>query len=363
MDNDSFFFNLAIIFRSLAVSQVLFFVVAAKIAFPNQKTSLAAFSMALGFTCYSFLFITNKQSDIFPLVLALNQTLPMAAYFFVQSIIIGNQEGAQRVRGTVIAVVGSCLIIFYSFFSFSELQAFRYVITSWNVFVLSLAGLSLWWDYREDLNSTRTFLRVAASAGVVIYVVIVGVISTTRPVGESTHMLLRALEGGLITLIGLSINTALVQPPMFSRFFGVNKLAAQAQSVEATESPKSPLVQQLQELEILAVRVKEIMESERLFLSQGLTLQDLAKKLEIPVYRLRYLLNNHLGHENFSGFLNPYRLRHAATLLINPERIDDKIFALALESGFSSLAPFNKAFKALYGMTPSEYRDRHLQQK
>ena len=35
---------------------------------------------------------------------------------------------------------------------------------------------------------------------------------------------------------------------------------------------------------------------------------------------------------------------------------DEKVYAIALESGFNSLAPFNRAFKEVYGVTPSEYR-------
>ncbi|PXW68077.1 helix-turn-helix protein [Blastomonas natatoria] len=39
---------------------------------------------------------------------------------------------------------------------------------------------------------------------------------------------------------------------------------------------------------------------------------------------------------------------------------DVPIITIALDAGFGSLGPFNRAFREAEGMTPSEYRARHL---
>lgn len=94
---------------------------------------------------------------------------------------------------------------------------------------------------------------------------------------------------------------------------------------------------------------------------EGLTLADLAEKLEVPAYRLRRAINQHLGYRNFNCFLNTYRTQAAAAMLADPAHKPTKILAIALEVGFRSLAPFNKAFKEAYGIPPSAYRRRQHQ--
>jgi AraC-like DNA-binding protein len=78
--------------------------------------------------------------------------------------------------------------------------------------------------------------------------------------------------------------------------------------------------------------------------------------LGIPEYRLRRLVNRRLGHRNFSSFVNGYRLAEARAALADPLQAEVPILTIALDAGFQSLAPFNRAFKTTAGMTPSQYR-------
>ncbi|HEY6964870.1 MAG TPA: helix-turn-helix domain-containing protein, partial [Erythrobacter sp.] len=59
---------------------------------------------------------------------------------------------------------------------------------------------------------------------------------------------------------------------------------------------------------------------------------------------------------NFSTFVNRLRCEDVAGALA--EGRGDDLLDLALEAGFSSKASFNRAFRAEYGCTPSEYRSR-----
>jgi len=63
-----------------------------------------------------------------------------------------------------------------------------------------------------------------------------------------------------------------------------------------------------------------------------------------------------MGHRNFASFLNGYRLNYAKSVLADLEQARLPILTIAMDAGFSSLAPFNRAFKAVEGKTPSEYR-------
>jgi hypothetical protein len=44
----------------------------------------------------------------------------------------------------------------------------------------------------------------------------------------------------------------------------------------------------------------------------------------------------------------------------DPARREIPVLTIALEAGFHSIGPFNRAFKALMGMTPTEFRRQNI---
>ena len=60
------------------------------------------------------------------------------------------------------------------------------------------------------------------------------------------------------------------------------------------------------------------------------------------------------------AFVNGYRLAEAMAALADPAQARVPVLTIALDAGFQSVGPFNRAFKAQTGETPSEYRRRHL---
>jgi AraC-like DNA-binding protein len=106
-------------------------------------------------------------------------------------------------------------------------------------------------------------------------------------------------------------------------------------------------------------RLERLMTIERAYSRrEGLTIGLLAVKLGMPEHRLRVLINNGLGHRNFNAFVNRYRIEEAKAALADPAQIDVPVLTIALDAGFQSLAPFNRAFKADTGLTPTEFRRR-----
>jgi len=95
---------------------------------------------------------------------------------------------------------------------------------------------------------------------------------------------------------------------------------------------------------------------ERIHRREGLTIGALAGQLGLPEYRLRRLINRGLGFRNFNAFLNHYRIAEVRQALADPAQAAVPVLTLALDAGFQSLGPFNRAFRAETGLTPTEYR-------
>lgn len=103
----------------------------------------------------------------------------------------------------------------------------------------------------------------------------------------------------------------------------------------------------------LMPRLRQLMEEERLFLNSELKVSDVATRLGTNV---RYV-SGCLKAEgiNFNSFVNTYRVAYAQQLL--QRQPDIKMAAVAAESGFSGTSSFFRTFKAVTGVTPSEWRE------
>jgi AraC-like DNA-binding protein len=96
--------------------------------------------------------------------------------------------------------------------------------------------------------------------------------------------------------------------------------------------------------------------SERLYAREGLTIAALAELLGTQEHVLRRVINHGLGFRNFNDFLHTHRLREAAVRLRDPVARRIPVLTIALEVGYGSIGPFNRAFRERFGVTPSEYR-------
>ena len=95
---------------------------------------------------------------------------------------------------------------------------------------------------------------------------------------------------------------------------------------------------------------------ERAYRREGLTIGSLSAELGVPEYRLRQLINEGLGHRNFNAFLNRYRIEEAKAALADPGQKEVPVLTIAMDAGFQSIGPFNRAFKAATDLTPTEFR-------
>ncbi|MDB5018138.1 MAG: hypothetical protein JWQ84_2970 [Mucilaginibacter sp.] len=102
-------------------------------------------------------------------------------------------------------------------------------------------------------------------------------------------------------------------------------------------------------------RLVTLMEIEEIYLNPVLKLDFLADKLGISEKSISRLLNQHVG-KNFNDFVNEYRIQEAKKKLTDPAFIRFTIASIAFDSGFNSLATFQRCFKQFTGITPSQYQ-------
>ena len=90
------------------------------------------------------------------------------------------------------------------------------------------------------------------------------------------------------------------------------------------------------------------------YLDSQLSLNSVAKHLEIHSNKLSYLINE-IMEVNFNEFINQYRLKHFKMIALNPEFKKITILGLAYDSGFNSKTVFNTFFKKEIGVTPRQW--------
>lgn len=180
-------------------------------------------------------------------------------------------------------------------------------------------------------------------------------------------LMVTAIGGYMVLVTGLSIYLFYRQPAPLVDFliaagtvfliFGFLLMTAKMQNRLFAGPPRAePAPEPDAAEDQLHAALKRCMEQESGYRTPGLTITALAEKLGAPEYRLRRLINGRLGHRNFNDFVNGYRLAEARRRLADPEIVRTPVLTIALDAGFQSIGPFNRAFKDDTGMTPVEYR-------
>lgn len=122
------------------------------------------------------------------------------------------------------------------------------------------------------------------------------------------------------------------------------------------EDPKPPPKPLSRDAARLIERIEQVVDRDAGFLDPDLSIGSLANRVGAPEHAVRVLINQNMGCRNFRSYLNEKRIRHAHAMLRAPACDEMSIAEIALQSGFGSLASFNRVFKTAVGKAPSEIR-------
>ena len=216
---------------------------------------------------------------------------------------------------------------------------------------IALAAMQTVSNWSADLVEGRRSVRVFIVTAAAFY----GGLNALMQIavsGSEAAVIANALNAALLACVAAAIFLAMIRIAADDLFpasvAGTHPVAAVLSSAitPAANAADQKLVDALLRL----------MADERIYRHENLTIGTLATKLGIPEYRLRRLINQRLGYRNFNTFLNNHRIEEAKAALADPTQAEVPVITIAMDAGFQSLGPFNRAFKATTGVTPTEYR-------
>jgi AraC-like DNA-binding protein len=206
---------------------------------------------------------------------------------------------------------------------------------------------------RADLVERRRRLRPVFVAMSGLYMLVILGLEVAMPDGPP-HPALSALNALGILVVSFAFAAAVLGVGAPDLFVLVPRAAEPLPVEEERAEPDAPVDRALLE------RIKASMERDRLYREEGLTIAVFALRLGATEHRVRRAINGGLGHRNFNSFLNAYRIADAKMALADPSQAEVPVLTIAMDAGFGSLGPFNRAFKAETGLTPSEFRARAI---
>lgn len=129
----------------------------------------------------------------------------------------------------------------------------------------------------------------------------------------------------------------------YYRLLGLHCIDEKAKELNSPDAP-------------LGYKATRLMANACLYISENydkaLTLDDIAGHLNVSKSHFAHLFKSYTN-QTFIDYLTAERVKHAESLFSNSNM---HIIDIAFESGFSSISSFNRAFKKIKGISPSEFR-------
>ncbi|MES2822026.1 MAG: helix-turn-helix transcriptional regulator [Pseudomonadota bacterium] len=101
--------------------------------------------------------------------------------------------------------------------------------------------------------------------------------------------------------------------------------------------------------------IENAIHQQKIYLESNINLERFAECIDMKPRDLSIIINTHYKL-NFFEFINSLRIEEAKYLLSSPEHIQDTVLEIIHKSGFNSQSSFQRFFKRLVGVTPTEYR-------
>ena len=240
------------------------------------------------------------------------------------------------------SLFGFGVVFFYLSLIFIELRKYRKILL-------------------ENFSSVRNFnYKWLFQIAVMVSVIYIFAVYKTiyRYSGEDvmvTHQLRIIITLILFGFMSWVVLKGLYHPELFR---GISKnLKSVKQLVTIGKKQGFTITATSQEIDVLQriAQLKKYMKDHKPFLDSSLTIQELAKGMNMPVKDLSILINHNLN-QHFYDFINGYRIREAMIILENPMCHKRTILEILYEVGINTKSSFNSAFKKYAQMTPTSYR-------
>jgi AraC-like DNA-binding protein len=219
-------------------------------------------------------------------------------------------------------------------------------------------GFALYWtvaDWRVDLVESRR--RTRALTLVIIGMATIAASLLTRvviaPDSEANYLAHVAVDGADLAILAFVLVRLMGGDLREEIGFGPGRTASPARRAVAEGAPE-------REQQAALGRLTVLLEDEQICQEPGLSLPGLARRVGLPVYRLRRLIHERLGYQNFNALLHDYRVKAACRQLSDPALRRTPILTIALSVGYSSVNTFNRGFLDIMRVTPSAYRSLAL---
>lgn len=161
--------------------------------------------------------------------------------------------------------------------------------------------------------------------------------------GQSTTLLIASITK--FCAVVYLLLSALQSPSLFDWLYEFG-----TQSKRASIDPE-----QRENWHSLASDFADLVNSQRLFVEESVSLKSIAQRLGVPARQLSEAINYEF-EESFSKYMNRLRVAEAKRLL--DESSAASITQVMYDSGFRTKSNFNKEFRALVGFSPTEYREQ-----
>jgi AraC-like DNA-binding protein len=208
------------------------------------------------------------------------------------------------------------------------------------------AGVGLYWtlaDWRGDLIESRRRTRLVTFVVGGLLILISGlltrvVIAPDSPANFAVHVGVTVADLAILAFVLFRLTDGDV-----GRHLAFEPAPAPRPAPGADHGPA-------------LARLRALLDDEKIWGEEGLTLAGLAARVGLPEYRLRALIHEELGYRNFNALLHHYRVREACRQLSDPNLKGTPILTIALSVGYASVNTFNRGFREVMGVAPSTWR-------
>ena len=239
-------------------------------------------------------------------------------------------------------------------------------LASSTVLVLAFAeAVRSWADHRDAAERRLRIVFMAVYGACVLSATLIGALATTDAAWQPTRRLVVVLcalsilvfsqwalrlrrRQALTDARSQQVSDTTLDVEDATNALGLDSAVNRAQVSAADASAMA-------ELRSVAAAINHAMTVDRLYRNPELRAADLAEHVRSTEHKVSRAISVVLGERNFNQLINRHRIACACALLADPAS-RTPIIDIAHTSGFASLGPFNRAFKATMGCTPSAYR-------